>query len=73
MEEPARADGTTKPKPLDRPCELEFKQVRGPNGYAKSWAPEPIYNSYIPASAHIPGARFALCHPALPSVYVWLW
>ena len=33
VEEPARADGTTKPKPLDRPCELEFKQVRGPNGY----------------------------------------
>src|SRR6056297_1772473 len=41
VEEPARADGTTKPKPLDRPCELEFKQVRGPNQWLcqESWAP----------------------------------
>jgi len=32
----------------------------------KSWAPEPIYDRYIPASAHISDGRsFALCQSAL--------
>ena len=33
---------------------------------SKSWAPEPIYDRYIPASAHISAGRsFALCQSAL--------
>src|SRR6056297_3206844 len=33
--------------------------------------PSPSHSTGPACSAHIPGGRFALCHPALPSVYVW--
>src|SRR6056297_1692294 len=42
----AQADDYIKPKPLDRPCVLEFKQARGPEGYAKIDLPKANFEFY---------------------------
>ena len=44
--EKAPAEDTSKPKPLDRPCVLEFKQARGPEGYAKIDLPKANFEFY---------------------------